>query len=245
MQQYSDYSQSPKLKIETTQIDRFNPTYWRVDGPQTMSFAITNYLNGFEVVFRSRTTTDLAGIVWDSHDAKDHKFLAYETKYDYSGMIWDFDLELSASMPALNNEALTPTLTVHYREQGQDKVAYIVLFNYADQPASRTAHIQINWDTVKAGFSATDDFPVTHIHRISFSAFTMSYNGHSTLALPQAEDGYIRIINSVTTGVNARLALTRVIVAQHQHGICTSYDDHYDLNLSVWWIILRPWVIRD
>lgn len=46
-------------------------------------------------------------------------------------------------MPALNNEALTPTLTVHYREQGQDKVAYIVLFNYADQPASRTAHIQI------------------------------------------------------------------------------------------------------
>lgn len=230
MQQYSDYSQSPKLKIETTQIDRFNPTYWRVDGPQTMSFAITNYLNGFEVVFRSRTTTDLAGIVWDSHDAKDHKFLAYETKYDYSGMIWDFDLELSASMPALNNEALTPTLTVHYREQGQDKIAYIVLFNYADQPASRTAHIQINWDTVKAGFSATDDFPVTHILRISFSAFTMSYNGHSTLALPQAEDGYIRIINSVTTGVNARLALTRVIVAQHQHGICTSYDDHYDLN---------------
>ncbi|MCU4379389.1 non-contractile tail sheath protein [Acinetobacter haemolyticus] len=230
MQQYSDYSQSPKLKIETTQIDRFNPTYWRVDGPQTMSFAITNYLNGFEVVFRSRTTTDLAGIVWDSHDAKDHKFLAYETKYDYSGMIWDFDLELSASMPALNNEALTPTLTVHYREQGQDKIAYIVLFNYADQPASRTAHIQINWDTVKAGFSATDDFPVTHILRISFSAFTMSYNGHSTLALPQAEGGYIRIINSVTTGVNARLALKRVIVAQHQHGICTSYDDHYDLN---------------
>lgn len=230
MQQNSDRSQTPKLKIETIQIDRFSPTYWRVDGPQTMSFAITSYLNGFEVVFRSRTTSDLAGIVWDSHDVKDHKFLAYETKYDYSGMIWDFDLELSASMPALNNETLTPTLTVQYHDQGQDKVAYIVLFNYADRPASRVAHIQINWDTVKAGFSATDSFPVTHIKRISFSAFTMSYNGHSTLPLPQAEDGYIRIVNSVTTGVNAKLALKRVIVAPHQHGICTSYDDHYDLN---------------
>ena len=68
-----------------------------------MSFAITNFANGFEAFFRSRTSTDLVGISWDSYDAKDHQFLAYETKYDYSGTIWDFDIELSASMPTLNS----------------------------------------------------------------------------------------------------------------------------------------------
>ncbi|AXX46734.1 phage capsid protein [Acinetobacter baumannii] len=195
-----------------------------------MSFAITNYGNGFEASFRSRMTNDLVGISWDSYDTKDHKFLAYETKYSYAGVVWDFDIELSASMPVLNNPSLTPTLTVYYHDNGVDKIAYIILFNYANNPSSRTAHIHINWDTVKAGFSATDSFPVTNIQCISFSGFTSHYNGQSATPLSQPEDGYIRITNSVVTGTNAKLNLSRVVVPQHNYGICTSYDDHYDLN---------------
>ncbi|EIB6930601.1 phage capsid protein [Acinetobacter baumannii] len=221
---------SPHPITKNTLIDRFSPIYWRIDGPQTMSFAITNYGNGFEASFRSRMTNDLVGISWDSYDTKDHKLLAYETKYSYAGVVWDFDIELSASMPVLNNPSLTPTLTVYYHDNGVDKIAYIVLFNYANNPSSRTAHIHINWDTVKAGFSATDSFPVTNIQRISFSGFTSHYNGLSATPLSQPEDGYIRITNSVVTGTNAKLNLSRVVVPQHNYGICTSYDDHYDLN---------------
>ncbi|HCV3103007.1 TPA: phage capsid protein [Acinetobacter baumannii] len=221
---------SPHPITKNTLIDRFSPIYWRIDGPQTMSFAITNYGNGFEASFRSRMTNDLVGISWDSYDTKDHKLLAYETKYSYAGVVWDFDIELSASMPVLNNPSLTPTLTVYYHDNGVDKIAYIVLFNYANNPSSRTAHIHINWDTVKAGFSATDSFPVTNIQRISFSGFTSHYNGQSATPLSQPEDGYIRITNSVVTGTNAKLNLSRVVVPQHNYGICTSYDDHYDLN---------------
>ncbi|WP_407486036.1 phage capsid protein [Acinetobacter baumannii] len=221
---------SPHPITQNTLIDRFSPIYWRIDGPQTMSFAITNYGNGFEASFRSRMTNDLVGIRWDSYDTKDHKLLAYETKYSYAGVVWDFDIELSASMPVLNNPSLTPTLTVYYHDNGVDKIAYIVLFNYANNPSSRTAHIHINWDTVKAGFSATDSFPVTNIQRISFSGFTSHYNGQSATPLSQPEDGYIRITNSVVTGTNAKLNLSRVVVPQHNYGICTSYDDHYDLN---------------
>ncbi|WP_213064284.1 phage capsid protein [Acinetobacter sp. AKBS16] len=221
---------SPHPITQNTLIDRFSPIYWRIDGPQTMSFAITNYGNGFEASFRSRMTNDLVGISWDSYDTKDHKLLAYETKYSYAGVVWDFDIELSASMPVLNNPSLTPTLTVYYHDNGVDKIAYIVLFNYANNPSSRTAHIHINWDTVKAGFSATDSFPVTNIQRISFSGFTSHYNGQSATPLSQPEDGYIRITNSVVTGTNAKLNLSCVVVPQHNYGICTSYDDHYDLN---------------
>lgn len=100
-------------------------------------------------------------------------------------MVWDFDIELSATMPVLNNPSLTPTLTVYYNENGVNKIAYIVLFNYANNPSSRTAHIRINWDTVKAGFSATDSFPVTNIQRISFSGFTSDYNGQTATPLSQ------------------------------------------------------------
>ncbi|MDV7449266.1 phage capsid protein [Acinetobacter baumannii] len=221
---------SPHPITQNTLIDRFSPIYWRIDGPQTMSFAITNYGNGFEASFRSRMTNDLVGITWDSYDTKDHKFLAYQTKYSYAGVVWDFDIELSATMPVLNNPSLTPTLTVYYNENGVNKIAYVVLFNYANNPSSRTAHIRINWDTVKAGFSATDSFPVTNIQRISFSGFTSDYNGQTAIPLSQPKDGYIRLTNSVVTGTNAKLNLSRVVVPQHNYGICTSYDDHYDLN---------------
>ncbi|MCL8352069.1 hypothetical protein M9Y34_16975, partial [Acinetobacter baumannii] len=53
---------SPHPITQNTLIDRFSPIYWRIDGPQTTSFAITNYGNGFEASFRSRMTNDLVGI---------------------------------------------------------------------------------------------------------------------------------------------------------------------------------------
>lgn len=37
---------SPHPITQNTLIDRFSPIYWRIDGPQTTSFAITNYGNG-------------------------------------------------------------------------------------------------------------------------------------------------------------------------------------------------------
>ncbi|CAG69488.1 non-contractile tail sheath protein [Acinetobacter baylyi] len=225
-------SGQPTLTINTTTIPRFASKYWRVEGPQTMSFAITNFENGFEAVFRSRMSHDLVGIIWDSEDVKDHALLAYETQFDYSGMVWDFDLAVSSSMPVFNNSSLALTLTVIYEENNQQHTAYIALFNYANHPDARAAHIQIDWNTVKAGFNADQAFPVTNIRRIFFSGFTSSHisNPDSNIALATPEDGYLRLTNSIVTGSNSTLSLQQVVVAPHQLGICTSYDDHYDLN---------------
>ncbi len=38
---------SPQPITQNILIDRFSPSYWTIDGPQSMSFAITNYGNGF------------------------------------------------------------------------------------------------------------------------------------------------------------------------------------------------------
>ena len=232
------------IKFTTTSIDRFDRKYWRVDGGQTGSFAVTNYLNGFEVVFRSRMTDDLVGVLWDSKNTKDHAYLSYETNYDYNGVIWDFDFEVSDTMPVLNDEKLAVTLTVRYMLNGEEEVAYVALFNYADIPDGRKAHIRIDWSNVKAGFNKDVEFPVDNITQIFFSGITSSYVGnkvlnndgyptgeeHKGVPLEQAEDGYIRLTNSVVTGANSKLQLKQVVVPKHNIGISTSFDDHYDLN---------------
>lgn len=77
----------PQLSWATLTLPRFHPHYWRVEGPDTASFSLTNYRNGFEVLFKPRLSSDLIGIIWESEDHKDHQFLSYETLYDYSGMV--------------------------------------------------------------------------------------------------------------------------------------------------------------
>ena len=221
----------PQLSWATQTLPRFHPHYWRVEGPDTASFSLTNYRNGFEVLFKPRLSSDLIGIIWESEDHKDHQFLSYETLYDYSGVVWDFDIEVSTYMPMINNEQMALTLAVYYLENEIEQIAYIPLFNYADQPVSRQAHIQIDWDTVKAGFNATIPFPVNHIQRIVLNVVASSYNP-ATLPypLPDPELCYVRITNSTVQGTNTQLELKQIIVSAHHKGICTSYDDHYDLN---------------
>lgn len=221
---------TPKLNTYQTEIDMFEPTYWRVDGAPTMSFSITNYLNGFQVDFVSRMTNDLVGVLWDSKDTKDHQLLSYREKHDYRKIQWSFDIELSDSMPVLNDEQLAPTITVKYKENGEDKVAYIALYNYATNPTGRSSRVVIDWDTVKGGFYADEDFPKDNIQQIFFAGVTSSYDKDTVAPLPVNQSGWLRITNSEVTGLNSSLILNRVSVPNHDIGMCTSYDDHYDLN---------------
>lgn len=218
------------LTYYSTSIRRFNPTYWRVDGSSTSSFSLTPYLDGFQVIFQCRMTDDLVGIIWDSVDSKDHKFLRYETNYDYSGLVWDFEIELSPSMPVLNDPQYAPTITVEYLDnQGRLGLAYIALWNYADNPSGRKSKIRIDWDTVKGGFTANASFNVRHIKKIFLGGYVSGYSKNSQ-PFPTTREGYLRVTNSTVTGISANLDLYRVYTPKHNIGMCTSYDDHYDLN---------------
>ena len=230
LQMCSDGNYVPKFKVLNLDISRFDPVYWRVDGPSTASFSLFSIANGFEVNFECRMSDDLVGVVWDSEDVKDHKYLAYETNKDYSGLKWEFDIELSDTMPVLNNEQFAPTLTVEYLDnQGRKGLAYIALYNYANNPSSRSAHIIIDFDRVKAGFSANVDFNVKNINKIFFSGFVEGYS-QTQRPLGQTTSGFLRITNSVLTGSGTTLKLKQVQTDVHNIGMCTSYDDHYDLN---------------
>lgn len=212
-------------------IDRFEPIYWRIDGPATASFSIVNYLNGWEATFLCRQSDDLVGIIWDSIDAKDHKGLAYETNKDYSGLKWEFDIELSPSMPVLNDETKAPTLTVVYEnEAGRKSYGYIALKNYTDDPTGRMAHITIDWDTVKGGFNNNVLINVDSIVAIFFAGYVSDYDKVNPAKLAQTTPGYVRVTNSVVSGTGSKLTINKLELGKHDVGMCTSYDDHYDLN---------------
>lgn len=221
----------PVLQKYQTEIKRFDSTYWRVDGPPTASFSLTNYQDGFEVSFQCRQTDDLIGIIWNSEDTKDHQYIAYETRTDYSGLLWSFDIELSDSMPVLNDPKYAPTLTVHYRDEiGRKGIAYIALWNYASDPSSRSARITLDWDTVKGGYAATTRFSVTNIDQIFFGGYVEGYDKTNVSKFDTTKEGYVRILNSQVQGSGSIIKLNRVVAPNHQIGMCTSYDDHYDLN---------------
>ena len=222
----------PPLTYYMSSIQRFDPVYWRAEGPQTASFSISSYENGFEVAFESRLKSDFVGIVWDSEDTKDHQYLRYDTNYDYSGLVWEFDIELSPTMPLLNDPQSSPTLTIHYvDEQDRKGIAYVALFNYTTTPSSRDAHIVIDFDTVKGGYDNTTNFNVRYIEKMFLGGYVSEYES-SAVPLAQTTSGYVRVTNMVLTGALSAttLPLYRVNIQDHTIGMCTSYDDHYDLN---------------
>lgn len=222
---------APTLLTEVQQIDRFDPLYWRIDGPQTASFSITDYQNGWEALFQCRQTDDLVGIIWDSENTKDHKYLAYETNTDYRNLVWDFDIELSPSMPVLSDPQYAPTLTiVYYNEAGFKSYAYVALWNYADNPNSRAAHIQINWNNIRGGYAADIPFTPYDVRQIFFSGYVTGYDKANVSKFDETKEGFLRVTNSIVSGSNSKLNINRVLVPQHDIGMCTSYDDHYDLN---------------
>ena len=225
------YYKTPILQTKIQTIKRFDPLYWRIDGPQTASFAITDYQNGWEATFQCRQTDDLVGIIWDSENTKDHKYLAYETNFDYRNLVWEFDIELSDTMPVLNDPKYAPTLTIIYENQaGFKSYAYVALWNYADKPASRSAHIKIDWNNIRGGYAADIPFTPSNVKQMFFGGYVTGYDKANVDKFDETKNGYVRVINSVVTGTNSNLNISRVIVDPHDVGMCTSYDDHYDLN---------------
>jgi hypothetical protein len=209
-------------------VERFTPRYMFVDGPRSMSFALTTTNRDLRVDFTSRLQNDLCGLVWESTDTKDHKQLAYATNKDYRGTTWTFDLEVSATSPQIDDAQRGPSLTIQGRDANGNPVTYIVaLFRYALVPASRHSQISINFDTVKAGFYADQPIYLGDVDKIFISVISNSYSS-STNPLPAPIEGWIKISNSAATGSSALINLHQVVITPHAIGMSTSYDDHYD-----------------
>jgi hypothetical protein len=218
---------------ETSEIDRFDPIYWTIDGPLSMSFCITNYPNGIESRFVARAKNDLCGITWKSENTLDHELIGYSTNRDYRGLVWTFDIELAPTCPVLNQEELAPVITVEATVNGQPIVYYIALKNYAgpdtDKPV-RKATITIDWSNVQGGFFPEIPVDASNINAIFFSGVVSGYIENDPSPLPEPVEGYIRLTNFRLSGTGTKLSYKRAFLPPHEFGMSTGYDDQYNLN---------------
>jgi hypothetical protein len=221
---------SPSVFGPTVAMERFTPRFFALDGPRSMSFALTTSNRDMSVDWTARKNNDLCGIIWNSEDQLDAVSIGYAQNNDYRHLIWTFNVEVSPTAPVLNDPAKALSLTIEgYNEVG-DAVTYIVaLFNYASAPATRSSSITLNFDSIKAGFFADQPMYLGNVMRLFIGAVSSSYTGADT-PLSSAENGYLRITNSVCSGPNSTVDLNTVSVSANSLGMSTSYDDMYNIS---------------
>lgn len=220
------------VTVTETDMMRFAPKYWRIDGPRTMSLSLTTTDTSLEAYFLSRTNQDLCGLIWDSVDKKNHKQLAYATNLDYRNCVWSFDVEVSPNMAEIADPIKGLVLTVYgLDDQGYGYEWYVPIRHYSTAINARKARVTIDWATAKGGFNNDEPINAVAIETIFFSGVSARYDVAGTLTyFDVPEENWIRIDNVSTTGTAATLKRKSVQVTAHDLGMCTSYDDHYDLS---------------
>gem|GEM_PF-6338085 len=181
-------------------MDLLEKKLWTCNCNAEMSLAVlTPYgTSNLEVHGNFRTKKDLGALIWYSQDTWSHSSQQYNRVTDFTGVVWSFHLALSGPVKPLD-ELHGPTLTV-YSTDGSCK--YVRLWNYVGAGATPTeADITIDFDDLKAGWSADDPVDQKHIDRLSISFVHEDYDGSVTDPLDDSyEFGAVFSSWSVTGG---------------------------------------------
>lgn len=204
----------------------FAPYLWTTNGPRGTSFATVTYGTTIEVPFSMFSEGDLIGLIWESQDNYSHAGRAYNTYTNYSGVVWVFDIELSALMPIISSPPRQFTLTIE-NSQG---ICYVPLAQYADTPDSRTARIVLDFDDMVGNIHEGPQGVTINpngINKIMFALIADSYIKNSTVNLAGREDCLFKLTTVYV--INPR-AFTRknLTVPTQDVGLATSYDDMHN-----------------
>lgn len=220
--------------IEST-IPRFSADCWTIDGPRSMSFCLVGEAeDAFDVYFTSRRQNDFAAAIFFSEDQAMHPYLAYETKGDFRNCTLSFSIDTSGDVPAIDNEHLGLVMTIIVNddsETGQSPY-YLRLVNLAD-PATLTAthaDITIDWNTLVSGYEQNIPFPKEDIHRIFIGCLTHGFNAELSDPLERPQQGELHVSKIRCTGSNSTYKRKSLSIPQHTLGMCTGYDDSYNVN---------------
>lgn len=208
---------------------RFCAEYWTVDFPRPMMAALTVPMpRTLRVDLDFLTSADLAGLIWDSEDRWSHPLLAYETRRDYRGVVLSFEWASGGSLAPL--DWLTgAVLTVEGRDEGGvQQTWYVRLWNYADgDPTAAT--IRLDFDDLRAGFAPGGArVPVLDIDRLFLSLVPQAYDGMGA-ALAAPAGGWVELRNLHAVGRGSMLLWGDAFLPEHRLGICSGYDDSYNL----------------
>lgn len=223
---------------ERAYIRRFSPPYWTVNFPRPMMAAVSaTSAASLAVKLVFLKYNDLAGLIWNSVDPYDHPLLSYETRKDYSGVVWSFRWQSDGvkGLDAVNG----PTLTIEGRDAlGAAKTWYVRLWNYAVGTAT-DAIITLDFDDLDGGFllpSEADPVYPRDIDRLFISLVADVYNPSNSAPIEPSPGVFAEHVAELTlsqinvSGSRAMLAIGDGHVKAHDLRLANGYDDVYNVT---------------
>jgi uncharacterized protein (TIGR02217 family) len=208
-------------------VKRFDPVYWSVDFPRPMMASVTTTAPDalrIEAVFHK--ADDLAGLIWEAEDGRDHALLRYETTRDFRRCRLSFRWRSGGIMPldAVNG----PTLTIEGRDAaGTAKSWFVRLWNHA-QGTSEDATVSLDFSALAGGWDQDDPVFAGDIDRLFISLVAPGYD-KSDAMLDAPAAGWVEMTAIACEGSGSVLAIGDGLVPEHGLRIATGYDDLYNL----------------
>jgi uncharacterized protein (TIGR02217 family) len=212
--------------LERGWVKRFDPLHWTVDFPSGASASLVTGAHEMAVEAGFLRLGDLVGLIFESRDRRAHPAHAREERRDYSGCVLKFRWVADGLMPL--DAANGATLTIEGEDAaGAPRAWYVRLWNYAVGSAS-DAVVTIDFDALDAGYSLPGERVfVRNISRMFVSIVPPDYVAGS--AVMRVAAGRVRISDLRCDGAGSVVAINDCVVPELPVGICTAYDDSYDL----------------
>jgi uncharacterized protein (TIGR02217 family) len=212
--------------LERDWVKRFDPLHWTVDFPAGASASLVTGAHDMTVEAGFLRKGDLIGLIFESRDRRAHAAHAREERRDYSGCVLKFRWVAEGLMPL--DAANGATLTIEGEDaDGTARSWYVRLWNYAVGSAS-DAVVTINFDALDAGYSLPGERVFVHnITRIFVSIVPPDYVSGSSVMRVAA--GRVRLSDIRCDGPGSVVPDNDCVVPELPLGICTAYDDCYDL----------------
>ena len=209
-------------------VKRFDARYWTVDFPRPMmASAVTVGPNALRVECVFYKANDLAGLIWEAQDRRDHPLLAYETARDFRRCRLSFRWRSSGIVPL--DAVHGPTLTIEGRDaSGAARSWFVRLWNYAEGTPEDAA-VELEFAAMAGGWEADDPLWAGDVDRMFISLVAPGYTGADAM-LPAAAEGWAELSEIACEGSGSVLAIGDAVVPEHELRIATGYDDLYNLT---------------
>lgn len=211
-------------------VKRFDPLHWAVEFPAGAAASVVTHVDGHslsvEACFLRRG--DLVGLIFESEDRVAHPAHARATNKDYRGSRLSFRWVAEGLMPLdVPNGA---TLTIEGRDAaGVARAWYVRLWNYAVGSPSG-AVVSLDFDAMAAGYGAGGEAVFAgDIDRMFISIVPPDYADRSSEMRAAPVSARVTLSDILCEGRSSVLRINDGFVPELPLGICTAYDDCYDL----------------
>lgn len=211
------------------QVRMFHPMYWTVDGQPTESCSIIADNTTFVATMISRTTHGLVGVIWDTVDTLDHEGIAYADHQEtlHNAKLW-FNIRITGNMPGFNHATLSPVLTLIDARDGDSY--YVPLRQYATNISSDGKSATVKLDFTDLQMENGRYVDTRFISKMFLSLIPDGYTETNDVVAKDAEVFQITVQMLEPDTGWTMMDAGDFQAATHNIGICTAYDDMYNVS---------------